>query len=352
MNNNGVGAPAAQAAPAAMTPVSSVQLTPPGKFEFNNANEWPKWIRRFERFRIASSLDKQSQEYQVNTLMYTLGDEAEDILHVLPLSEDQKKSYDDVKRAFEGHCVSKKNVIFERARFNKRNQEPGEGAEAFITAVHSLAEHCAFRDLREELIRDRIVVGVRDAKLSESLQMDPELTLQKTVTRVRHSEEIKKQQPMLRGSINDRQSDNLDAMSARRQTQRGHKGQKYSSHNKTERRYSSQATAEKKYNGTECGRCGHATKHPWKDCPAREAECHKCKRKGHYGRKCRSAGGINDITEESSECGEEIAFLGEVTRIDIDNVEHEWREALELNGETVEFKIDTGAGVTAIPSEQ
>lgn len=63
-------------------PASSVQLAPPGNFDFSNANEWTKWIRRFERFRIASSLDKQSEEYQVNTLMYTLGDEAEDIFSV------------------------------------------------------------------------------------------------------------------------------------------------------------------------------------------------------------------------------------------------------------------------------
>ena len=105
---------------------------------------------------------------------------------------------------------------------------------------------------------------------------------------------------MLRGSLNDRQSDNLDAINARRQTQRGPKGQKYSS----------QAKPENKFKDTGCGRCGHATRHPWKDCPAKEAECRKCKRKGHYARKCRSAGGINDITEESPDYGEEIAFLG------------------------------------------
>ncbi len=58
----------------------------PGKFDFSDMNEWPKWMQRFERYRIASGLDKQSQEYQVNTFMYTIGDEAEDILNVLPLN--------------------------------------------------------------------------------------------------------------------------------------------------------------------------------------------------------------------------------------------------------------------------
>lgn len=319
-------------------PASSIQLAPPGNFDFSNANEWPMWIRRFERFRIASSLDKQSEEYQVNTFMYTVGDEAEDILSVLPLSSAQKKKYQDVKQAFEIHCVSKKNVIFERARFNKRNQEPREISELIITAVHSLAEHCAFGAPREELIRDRIVVGLRDAKLSESLQMDPELTLEKTITRVRHSEEIKRQQPVLRGSMDERQSVDIDAI--RTHSKRGLKeGNKHSAHIKPGN----------KDRATGCGRCGNTTNHQWKDCPAKDAECRNCKRKGQFAQKCRSAGGIHDITEDSTEYDSDLSFLGEVV-IDVDCVENEWTENLELNGETKEFKLDTGAGVTAIPT--
>ena len=40
----------------------------------------------------------------------------------------------------------------------------------FITDLFNLAEHCNFGVLREELIRDRIVVGIRDKALSEKLQ--------------------------------------------------------------------------------------------------------------------------------------------------------------------------------------
>lgn len=40
---------------------------------------------------------------------------------------------------------------------------------------------------------------------------------------------------------------------------------------------------------------------------------------------------------------------GEVV-IDMDLVENKWTETLELNGETKEFKPDTGAGVIAIPA--
>ena len=46
--------------------------------------------------------------------------------------------------------------------------------------------------MQEELIRDRLVVGIRHQGLSESLQMDSELTLAKAVLKIRQHEEIKK----------------------------------------------------------------------------------------------------------------------------------------------------------------
>ena len=50
------------------------------------------------------------------------------------------------------------------------------------------------------MIRDRIVVGLRDAKLSENLQLDPDLTLEKAVTKARQAEAVKEQEPLVRGS--------------------------------------------------------------------------------------------------------------------------------------------------------
>ena len=53
-------------------PVANFQVTPPEKFAFKPEN-WLKWIQRFERFRKATGLDKQTGENQVNTLIYTMG---------------------------------------------------------------------------------------------------------------------------------------------------------------------------------------------------------------------------------------------------------------------------------------
>ena len=104
----------------------------------------------------------------MNTLIYSMGDEADDILHSLNLSEDERKAHAVVKGKFDSHFIKRQNIIFERAKFNMQRQEEGEPVDTFITALYSLAEHCGFGALHDELIRDRIVIGIRDARLSES----------------------------------------------------------------------------------------------------------------------------------------------------------------------------------------
>ena len=61
----------------------------------------------------------------------------------------------------------------------------------------------------DEMIRDRIVVGIRDFSLSEKLQLDAELTLTTAVAKLRQAEQIRKQQPILRGETQETQGRNM-----------------------------------------------------------------------------------------------------------------------------------------------
>ena len=50
------------------------------------------------------------------------------------------------------------------------------------------------------MIRDRIAVRLKDSKLSEKLQMDPDLMLKKAVLLSRQSELVKNQQETMRNA--------------------------------------------------------------------------------------------------------------------------------------------------------
>ena len=85
----------------------------------------------------------------------------------------------------------RKNTIFERARFNRCCQGEDKTAEEFITALFALTENCNYDDLREELIRDRLVIRIKDTALSEHLQLDGNLTLDKAMKTVRQREAVR-----------------------------------------------------------------------------------------------------------------------------------------------------------------
>lgn len=123
---------------------------------------------------------------------------ADDILFSFSLSHDEKKNYDTVVEKFERHFVRKSDVIFECAKFNQCKQEEGESVDDFVTALYCLLEHCQYGELCDEMICDKIVIALRDSSLSEKLQLEAELTLDKAVTSARQRESVKKQQKVVR----------------------------------------------------------------------------------------------------------------------------------------------------------
>ncbi|UYV67807.1 K02A2.6-like [Cordylochernes scorpioides] len=285
-------------------------------------SDWPKWIRRFERFRQASGLINNPENEQVNMLVYCMGDNADDILLSCKIASDQLENYNKVIECFESHFIPRRNIIYERARFNQRCQQEGEKVNEFITALHSLAEHCNFGMLHDELIRDRIVVGVRDRALSERMQLDTDLTLVKATLMAKQLESVKEQQSSLY------QQDSVDQI------------KKMPNHIKETKRHEPKIRQFKsnQLGGSShgCTRCGNSNNHDWKNCPAMNSYCSKCKKKGHYAKVCRSEA-INEIKSE-------IAFLGSVE----DNSK-KWIVPIKVNNRQINFKIDTGADVNVLP---
>ena len=87
-------------------PVNSLPL--PSKFE--GANMWPKWLRHFERYRIASGLQNKSNQEQVRTFLYAMGDCADDIVKTLSINETTA-SFDEVKTALNGYFAARRTTM-------------------------------------------------------------------------------------------------------------------------------------------------------------------------------------------------------------------------------------------------
>ena len=86
--------------------MASVRLQPPSSFDFKNPDEWPRWKRRFEQFRLASGLSEESGDRQVSTLMYCMGEDAEDTLTSTNISVGDRKKYDTVFKPYDDFSSS------------------------------------------------------------------------------------------------------------------------------------------------------------------------------------------------------------------------------------------------------
>ena len=93
--------------------MDSIRLEPPSPFNFHTPDEWPRWKRRFQQFRLASGLSEKGSERQVSTLLYYMGDSTD-------ISDEDKKDFKKVLDKFDEFFKVRRNVIFERARFNRR----------------------------------------------------------------------------------------------------------------------------------------------------------------------------------------------------------------------------------------
>ena len=58
----------------------------------------------------------------MNSLIYAMGDKADDVMRSFCLSAEDQKQYDVVKKKFDSFLV-KQHVIYERAWFNQHKQE-------------------------------------------------------------------------------------------------------------------------------------------------------------------------------------------------------------------------------------
>jgi hypothetical protein len=128
-----------------------------------------------------------------------MGQDAEEVLRSTNITEDQREKYDTVVAKFEEFFKVRRNVIFERVRFNNRNQKEGESIEQYLTALYALVETCEYGPLTEEMLRDRLVVRIRDRNLSERLQTFPDLTHEKAKRETRQRAAVKEQHQELKG---------------------------------------------------------------------------------------------------------------------------------------------------------
>ena len=297
---------------------------PPSTFDCQSPSAWPEWRQRFSRYKIAAQLDKESDEAHIDILLYAMGAESKKKKKVYsPFQcaegEDYTK-YTVVLGKFHSHFVPKKNVIHERATFRLGWQRDGETVEQYVRALYHLSQYAKFPN-REESIRDELVLGLSDKKISEK---NKKKNKQKTHTQKKQQQQQLQLQAdwpehcsytsqIARGSQTASTAASkcfwrsVDAVN-RRQHGGGSGPSRYQTTTTT-------TTTTKEDRGSSCGKC--STAHKKDACPANGKKCYKCDTLSHFARVCRSKPKkVREISADITQNNTQPFFNGSVHAYD------------------------------------
>ncbi|KAG5892423.1 hypothetical protein JTB14_003359 [Gonioctena quinquepunctata] len=314
-------------------------ITAPEGFHFADPDSWPQWKKRFIRYVTVSGFGSKKDPEKIDLLLYLMGEKADEKLLKF---ETVPTAYTEMLELFDKYFVPQKNEVFERFKFNSRVQNPGEGIDSFISALHTLAEHCDYGTLKDQLIRDRILVGMLDSETSSRLQLKKGLTLATTIDTVKQVELQAARNIVLQ------QEGRVNRVQFKGQARAQSHQQVKSSIREAPRQNMQAQGAVRSAESIWCGNFG-LKRHPRSECPARNSACNKCPRKGHWARKCRQENKamqtIEDVgVEDGSEPYEDQLFVGSIQKSS-----GQWYVDILVNDtDKVKFLVDTGADVICV----
>lgn len=329
----------------------NIPFPPPMDLKGNVATNWRRFKRAWDNYEIAARLKDQPNELRTATFLTCIGADMMEVYEGLAFASDaEKNNIAVVCKKLEDFCIGETNEIYERYCFNKRAQESTETIDAYVSALRCLAKSCNYGTLEDDMIRDRIVIGIIDNGTRKRLLQEAKLTLKSCVDICRASESTAQQLKAM--TSEDVHVISKDVRQKTSQTQR-HKPNREKD---TPKRYDRGKSSSSANSGPgyirDCRFCGR--NHPRAKCPAYGEECKICHAKNHFAVKCYQAGSVHMLEDNSS--GEEyIDYLCTATHT-IDSL-HSVDDCfpkkvfatMSIGDEIVKFQVDSGATTNTLP---
>ena len=297
--------------------------------------DWTSYTDRMKHYFIANDVTDGDKKRSI--LLSACG--ASTFKLIQNLVEKDKvntTSFEDIVAKLKTHYDPEPSVIMQRYKFNTRTRAEGESVANYVAALRELAQHCDYNDTLSDMLRDRLVCGVKHKGITNRLLNEKKLTYEKALELAQAMETAEKDTrhlqttqsaPEVHHNTSQKRGTGQKKQPAARQGQRG-------------------ATQ------LSCYRCGGD--HLPTKCRFKDTVCHACKKRGHIVKVCRSRVSqgrptrrTHYVDEEDLDPQEEgdsvyslFALKSEACEPIIKNV--------TINGVSVEMELDTGAAFTVI----
>ena len=201
-----------------------------------------------------------------------------------------------------------------------------------------LSEHCGFMNLRDSLIRDRLILGVKNDRARKKLLEQKDLALDKALDILRTQELTD-----IRASDMTTEEANVNRVKLKKTKTPKTQTEDTTSHKQTSgRKRTPPCKSKGKGSGNpnnvctrECKFCGAVHEMKKSACPAVGKKCTRCGKEGHFAKKCdsRSVNHVQDCEIYSHKPSSTSAYV--TVRLN--------------NNAEVQLQIDTGASCNILP---
>lgn len=319
----------------AVAPKTNKSIPPPKslQLEGNIATNWRHFKRDWSNYEIATGLDEGPERIRIATLLSCIGREAMNIYDGF-VFDSETPSLTDIIKEFETFCIGKTNECYERFIFNSRQQETDEPFDKYLSELRKLVKTCQYGQLEDDLLRDRILIGIRCAETRRRLLQTHDLNLEKTIAICRTNETAATQ---IKTMYAEHKVNKVHARGNPQQTG------KYVTPKGQRRNLNTPHRQERRDHWiADCRYCGQSHPRQKEKCPAYNKTCKRCHKKNHFQSKCLAKAFFVNQESESEETEEDEKFV-----LKVGNAKS-LTANMRINKKKVAFQLDSGADVNTL----
>lgn len=256
--------------------------------------EWEEWHRSFELILEMKGIENQHEKLLLllarggrglQRIYYNLRPVAEEIHPepvMIPLMPKETPEYDNAVLRLGKFFIGKRNIRVELEMFRTLKQAESEPFNQFLLRLRTQATRCEFQDREEVEILQQVTMGAFDERVRDK-GLEGTFNLDELTNYAINREVLIKQKEKAKTAHAE-----PSAIAVVKQEWSGRRGGRATFRSPRSSQVRNQASqSDTRRANNECDGCGsyrHMSDAP--NCPARNARCNRCRRTGHFGRKC------------------------------------------------------------------